>query len=96
MKQAETQNTFRAMPSFSQGASDDIMFLKTDANQELIYDSATYRLDAVRKLLDFASTLGTDKSCASSDVSMVTDAAGILVTDAMALLDGLRKGKQPQ
>ena len=27
MKQAETQNTFRAMPSFSQGASDDIMFL---------------------------------------------------------------------
>ena len=96
MKQAETKNTFRAMPSFSQGASDDIMFLKTDANQDLIYDSATYRLDAVRKLLDFASTLGTDKSCTSSDIKMVTDAAGILVTDDMALLDGLRKGRQPQ
>ncbi len=33
MKQAETQNTFRAMPSFSQGTSDDIMFLKTDVDQ---------------------------------------------------------------
>ncbi|HAI8125533.1 TPA: hypothetical protein NQE34_001314 [Escherichia coli] len=96
MKQAETQNTFRAMPSFSQGTSDDIMFLKTDVDQGIIYDSATYRLDAVRKLLDFASTIGTDKSGASSDVSMVTDAAGILVTDAMAILDGLKKNRRPQ
>ncbi|EFD1024903.1 hypothetical protein FGT89_17850 [Escherichia coli] len=96
MKQAETQNTFRAMPSFSQGTSDDIMFLRTDVDQEIIYDSATYRLDAVRKLLDFASTISTDKSGASSDVSMVTDAAGILVTDAMAILDGLMKNRRPQ
>lgn len=94
MSASQNDNTYRAMPGFSQGSHDDILFIKSGTDSNAVYDAATFRLDAVRKLLDYASQSSLEKTCAGVEMSAITDAAGILVTDAMAIMEGLRK-KRP-
>lgn len=88
MKKPKKGSLYRAMPSISQGCSESVLFIKNDVESDELYEAAYSRLDAASKLLDFASQTRLG-ALVAIEASMISDAAGILVTDAMSVLEGL-------
>jgi hypothetical protein len=88
MKKPKKGSLYRAMPLFSQGCTEDVLFIKNGVSPDSLYEVAYSRLEAVSKLLNFASQVGPN-GLVAFELSVISDAAGILVTDAMSVIEGL-------
>lgn len=76
---------FKPMRHESQGASDDILFIKADAEPMAIWESAYSRFDAVRQLSAELAITANDRL----DHTPLAIVSSILLSDAMSLFNAL-------
>ncbi|MBK4714596.1 MULTISPECIES: hypothetical protein [Tenebrionibacter/Tenebrionicola group] len=74
---------FRACPHESQGTSCDILFINVDAPSNEIWEAASSRLDAVRRLNDELAAASGEKASQTS-LALVNS---ILLSDVTAMVD---------
>ncbi|WP_420064110.1 hypothetical protein [Pectobacterium colocasium] len=76
-------DNFRAFPHESQGTSYDIMFVNVDVPSNELWEAATSRLEAVRRLNDEIAMINS-KNASQSPLALVNS---ILLSDAMAMIN---------
>lgn len=82
-------NEFQSMTDFSQGCNNDVLYVKKNSSSKDLWEATISRMTAVKSLLEFGSVATQASKSAESEVSMLTDSALILVSDAISILNTL-------
>ncbi|EIV2914642.1 hypothetical protein ACAX60_005068 [Serratia marcescens] len=80
-----------AMDNFSQGCSDDdVMFVNKGANRKNMWEATMSRMAAAKNIMEYSAVVGNRPGQhADAETSMLADAALILTSDAISILNAL-------
>lgn len=79
-----------AMDSFSQGCSDDdVMFVNKGADRKNMWEATMSRMTAAKNIMEYSAVVGNRPGHADAETSILADAALILTSDAISILNAL-------
>lgn len=82
---------FIPMKNFSNGCTDNILFVRGSADTSSLWEATMSRLIAIKNLLEFGAVALQEPDNINNETSMLTDSALILISDAVSIMDVLYK-----
>lgn len=97
----KTKNTaatdeFIPMKDFSNGCTDEVLFVRGGADTSSLWEATMSRLTAIKNLLEFGSVVLQKPGCINNETSMLTESALILISDAVSIMDALYRNINKQ
>lgn len=84
---SEGKADFRPLGTFSQGYSEDVLYVKSSVGFDGLYEASVSRLVAVQSLLEYG--LDTTSNISGSKPYNANDSALILVSDALSIIQSM-------
>jgi hypothetical protein len=82
---------FIPMKDFSNGCTDDVLFVNGSVNTSSLWEATMSRLMAIKDLLEFSSSALMKPGQVNNETSMLTDSVLILISDAVSIMNVLYK-----